>query len=303
MAGCNDDIILRKDAVICDPNSGISLTDFIKKVIDEYGGGSTTPTTTPAPNVSLYVKDGNTSATAIQLSNELSPLEFAGSGNVVVSRSGNTITVSLFTAPAFTAQTISPTILQIGQTLSSITTTGTVSNSGNVAANSYLIYNVTSSTNEVTGQSSPNITRTLGSTITKTTIGNTQVYKLKATDTQGTVFESSPLTISWGEKIFYGTTSSNASGYLTSSTIKSGTASALKTSRNGSYSVTGSTSTYAWIAIPTAMGTPTITVGGFPWAQNPSYTVNVTNDQSLTVGYTVYIAANKPSGSITLTVS
>lgn len=303
MAGCNDDIILRKDTVICDPNSGISLTNFIKKVIDEYGSGSTTPTPTPTPDINLYVKDSNTDSVAIKLSNELHPLEFAGSGNVVVSRSGNTITISLFTAPAFTAQSISPTILQIGQTLSSITTTGTVSNSGNVQANSYLIYNVTGSANEVTGQSSPNITRSLGTTITKTTIGSTQVYKLKGTDTQNTIFESSNLTVSWGEKIFTGTTSSNASSYLDATAIKAGTASSLKTTRTGTYSITGSNTTYAWIAIPTAMGAATIKVSSFDWAQNPSYTVNVTNDQSVTVSYTVYIAANKVSGTINLTVS
>ena len=33
MAGCNDDIILRKDNVICDKGSGISLKDFVPKII------------------------------------------------------------------------------------------------------------------------------------------------------------------------------------------------------------------------------------------------------------------------------
>jgi hypothetical protein len=104
MAGCNDDIILRKDNVICDKGSGISLKDFVNKLIAEYmtsnpstgggSGGSGGGTTTSA---SITLKSTNQNAgldqdaTTIALPNS-APITFKSDiGGMIFKVSGNSI--------------------------------------------------------------------------------------------------------------------------------------------------------------------------------------------------------------------
>ena len=92
MAGCNDDIILRKDNVICDKGSGISLKDFVNKLIAEYmasnpstgggSGGSGGGTTTGTTSITLIGNDESGVAAeskTINLPNG-TPLKFDASG-------------------------------------------------------------------------------------------------------------------------------------------------------------------------------------------------------------------------------
>jgi hypothetical protein len=97
MAGCNDDIILRKDNVICDKGSGISLKDFVNKIIAQYlaenpstgggtSGGSGGGTTTSA---SITLKSTNQNggldqdATTIALPNS-APITFQSDINGMI---------------------------------------------------------------------------------------------------------------------------------------------------------------------------------------------------------------------------
>jgi hypothetical protein len=104
MAGCNDDIILRKDNVICDKGSGISLKDFVNKLIAEYmasnpstgggSGGSGGGTSIPA-SITLRSTDSNAGvsqdATTISLPNS-SPITFGSEvGGMIFKISGNSI--------------------------------------------------------------------------------------------------------------------------------------------------------------------------------------------------------------------
>ena len=104
MAGCNDDIILRKDNVICDKGSGISLKDFVTKIIEQYiasntntgggSGGSGGGTSTPA-SITLKSTDQNggvsQDATTISLPNS-APITFTSEvGGMIFKVSGNSI--------------------------------------------------------------------------------------------------------------------------------------------------------------------------------------------------------------------
>jgi hypothetical protein len=116
MAGCNDDIILRKDNVICDKGSGISLKDFVNKLIAEYmasnpstgggSGGSGGGTTTSA---SITLKSTNQNggldqdATTIALPNS-APITFQSDINGMIFKvSGNSIVLG---TPAAACNTI-----------------------------------------------------------------------------------------------------------------------------------------------------------------------------------------------------
>ena len=122
MAGCNDDIILRKDNVICDKGSGISLKDFVTKIIEQYiasnpntgggSGGSGGGTSTPA---SITLKSTNQNggveqdATTISLPNS-APITFTSDiPDYIFKVSGNSIVLGA-PAAACNTQVVSPSL-------------------------------------------------------------------------------------------------------------------------------------------------------------------------------------------------
>ena len=122
MAGCNDDIILRKDNVICDKGSGISLKDFVTKIIEQYiasntntgggSGGSGGGTSTPA-SITLKSTDLNAGvsqdATTISLPNG-APITFTSEvGGMIFKVSGNSIVLG-YPAAACNTQVASPSL-------------------------------------------------------------------------------------------------------------------------------------------------------------------------------------------------
>ena len=122
MAGCNDDIILRKDNVICDKGSGISLKDFVNKLIAEYmasnpstgggSGGSGGGTSIPA-SITLRSTDSNAGvsqdATTISLPNS-APITFKSDiPEYIFKVSGNSIVLGA-PAAACNTQVVSPSL-------------------------------------------------------------------------------------------------------------------------------------------------------------------------------------------------
>lgn len=157
MAGCNDDIILRKDNVICDKGSGISLKDFVTKIIEQYiasnpntgggSGGSGGGTSTPA---SITLKSTNQNggvnqdATTISLPNS-APITFTSElGGMIFKVSGNSIILGAPTAqcsksiatPTFTVNSAVGNTTLIDTNLTQITVTVTYTlPSGNTNTN------------------------------------------------------------------------------------------------------------------------------------------------------------------------
>ena len=111
MAGCNDDIILRKDNVICDKGSGISLKDFILKVLEEQGisgstGGGTSGGGSSSTTITLKSTNQNggldQSPTTIDLPNG-APITFQSDiAGMIFKISGNSIILG---APAAACNT------------------------------------------------------------------------------------------------------------------------------------------------------------------------------------------------------
>jgi hypothetical protein len=110
MAGCNDDIILRKDNVICDKGSGISLKDFILKVLQDEGisGSTGGGTSGGSSSTSITLKSTNQNggldqaATTVSLPNS-APITFQSDiAGMIFKISGNSIILG---APAAACNT------------------------------------------------------------------------------------------------------------------------------------------------------------------------------------------------------
>lgn len=293
MAGCNDDIILRKDNVICDKGSGISLKDFILKVLEDEGisgstGGGTGGTGGGGSSASsLFVSASDQSGTAgeITLPNSGQPLIIRSTrSDISVTRSGNQIIIgnppaacTPVSTPSITGFTISPIELEIGSTISSITPTFTPFTSlgspttvpgvepcppqvSSTLTSFTLTGNTQTFTNVVSGAA-----RTLSPTLQFTAPGQTATFTLTGTGTKSDNTSATPTataTIIAKFKVFTGYVLASVDpGSINTSNL---TASSLKTTIAGTYTATHpGGSCYFYFAIPSAFNLITAYQGTF----------------------------------------
>lgn len=283
---CKTDIILRKDQIICDTGNGISLKEFILKVVQEMNissGGSGSSTS------SLFVSASDQVGTAKEftLPNSTEPLIIKSNrSDIIVTRVGNQIIIG--SPPAACQPVATPTIdtfslnvteLEIGDTLTSITPTFTKSTpSGSpttdpgvepcpspvasTLSSFSLSGNSQTLTNVVSG-----VSRTLSPTLQFTAPGQTSVFTLTGTGTKSdgtSVTVTSTATITAKFKVFSGYVRTTTSpGSITTSNL---TASSLKTSISGTYGNTGHPGTgecFFYFAIPSALNISTAMLGSF----------------------------------------
>jgi hypothetical protein len=141
MAGCNDDIILRKDNVICDKGSGISLKDFVNKLIAQYlaenpstgGGGASGGSSSTSITLKSTNQNGglDQDATTVSLPNN-APITFQSDiAGMIFKVSGNSIILGAPTAqcsksiatPTFTVNSAVANTTLIDTNLTQITVT------------------------------------------------------------------------------------------------------------------------------------------------------------------------------------
>lgn len=294
MAGCNDDIILRKDNVICDKGSGISLKDFVNKLIAQYlaenpstGGGSGGS----GASTSLFISASDQSGTAgeIALPNSGQPLIIKSTrSDIAVTRSGNQIIIG--NPPAACSPVASPTIatftldvseLEIGTnkttfvpTFTTTTPSGSPSSTPGVEpcaatqASSWTSFQVVaalSGGNQTFTSVTSGSTKTLSPALNFTAPGQTCVFTLTGTGlkSDGTsATASATATITAKFKVFSGyVLASTSPGSITTSSL---TASSLKTSISGTYGNSGHPGTgtcYFYFAIPATFNLTTALLG------------------------------------------
>jgi hypothetical protein len=292
MAGCNDDIILRKDNVICDKGSGISLKDFVNKLIAQYlaenpstggGGGSSAST-------SLFVSASDQSGTAgeIALPNSGQPLIIKSTrADIAVTRSGNQIIIgdppaacTAVASPTIATFTLDVTELEIGTnkstfvpTFTTTTPSGSPISTPGVApcpttvASSWTSFQVVaalSGGNQTFTSVTSGSTKTLSPVLNFTAPGQTCVFTLTGTGlkSDGTAATASATaTITAKFKVFSGyVVASTSPGSITTASL---TASALKTSITGTYGSTGHPggTCYFYFAIPATFNLTTALLG------------------------------------------
>jgi hypothetical protein len=315
MAGCNDDIILRKDNVICDKGSGISLKDFILKVLQDEGisgstGGNTGGGGSSASSLFVSASDQSGTAAEITLPNSGQPLIIKSTrADISVTRSGNQIIIgnppaacTPVSTPSITDFTISPIELEIGSTLSSITPTFTPFTSAgspttvpgvepcpppvNSTLTSFtLAGNSQTLTSVVSGAP-----RTLSPTLQFTAPGQTATFTLTGTGTKSDNTSATPTataTIIAKFKVFSGyVLASTSPGSITTSSL---TASSLKTSISGPYGNSGHPGTgacYFYFAIPSTINLTTAYLGtnGFSFLGASDGSNSYTNSDSYNNG-------------------
>jgi hypothetical protein len=325
MAGCNDDIILRKDNVICDKGSGISLKDFVNKLIAQYlaenpstggSGGSSAST-------SLFVSASDQSGTAgeITLPNSGQPLIIKSTrSDIAVTRSGNQIIIG--NPPAACTPVASPTIatftldvseLEIGTnkttfvpTFTTTTPSGSPSSTPGVEpcaatqASSWTSFQVVATPPSGGNQTFSNVTsgvsRNFTTALTFTAPGQTCTFTLTGTGlkSDGTsATASATATITAKFKVFSGyVLASTSPGSITTFSL---TASSLKTSISGTYGNSGHPGTgtcYFYFAIPATFNLTTALLGtnGFSFlASSDSGNGYITSDSYNNGDATTYV--------------
>jgi hypothetical protein len=297
MAGCNDDIILRKDNVICDKGSGISLKDFVNKLIAQYlaenpstGGGSGGS----GGSTSLFVSASDQSGTAgeIVLPNSGQPLIIKSTrADINVTRSGNQIIIGdppaacpAVASPTIATFTLDTTELEIGFTKTAFTPTFTTTTPpGSQTTNPGVQPNCTSANsswtsfqivatppsggnqtyNTVVSGTSRNFTTALtftapGQTCTFTLTGT----GLKSDGTPATAPRTATITAKFKVLTGYVRTTTNP-GSVTTNNLN---ASALTTTISGNYGNSnhpGTGDCYFYFAIPSALNITTANINNF----------------------------------------
>lgn len=105
------------------------------------------------------------------------------------------------------------------------------------------------------------------------------------------------LKYSFYNRVYYGV-STIASGYA-SSDITSKT-SVLSNTKARTITVTAGVDDYIIYAIPSRLGTPTMTVDGFPFAADNVQTLSITNASGFTENYDIWRSTNKNLGTTTI---
>lgn len=296
MAGCNDDIILRKDNVICDKGSGISLKDFILKVLQDEGisgstGGNTGGGGSSASSLFVSASDQSGTAGEITLPNSGQPLIIKSTrADISVTRSGNQIIIgdppaacTAVASPTISSFTLDATQLEIGLSKSTFVPTFVTSTpagsattvpgyepnctSADSAWTSFQVVAALSSGNLTFTSVVSGSTKNLSPSLSFTAPGQTCVFTLTGTGTKsdGTSHTATATaTISARFKVFSGYVRTTTSpGSITTSSL---TGSSLVSSIAGTYGNSGHPGTgecYFYFAIPAALSITTAMLGSF----------------------------------------
>ena len=125
-------------------------------------------------------------------------------------------------------------------------------------------------------------------------------WTLQATDDREATAQKS-VGIQFLNGIYYGKgTVTDTSGVTNEFVL--GLTKKLQASRAGTWSVTADEGEYIYFAIPTSMGTPTFTVGGFDGGFTKLHTFEFQNSQGHTESYDVWKSENANLGNTTVVV-
>jgi hypothetical protein len=131
-----------------------------------------------------------------------------------------------------------------------------------------------------------------------TPITDDKTFTLTSTTSGGTTVTKTA-TLSFANGVYYGKSSSvTYDSALISSLTK-----VLSDSKARTITVTAGTGEYIYYALPTRLGTPTFSVGGFTGGFDLVATVSYTNSSNYTENYYVYKSTNANLGSTTVTIS
>lgn len=141
---------------------------------------------------------------------------------------------------------------------------------------------------------------TSNGTFMKSVYGQTVTFTLTAT--RGTVVRTPTATLTWVQKVFWGTSAS--AGPYNEAFIEGLAANALATSRARTFTVTAGASEKIYYAFRSAYGTPTFIVGGFEGGfELIASAVAVTNANGITENYDVWRSVQPNLGNTTVTVT
>ena len=188
--------------------------------------------------------------------------------------------------PAITSFSSLSGNLEVGQTVN----TPSFSASYNTTPTSVTLYDSVNAT-PVTLSSTTSFSSTHN--FIRTTAGNVS-FTLTAN------FSGTPTTasayINWLTRTYY--------GHLTTfTTVTAMQSNVLTGSHTGNYTITAGTGEYLYFAIPTALGTPTFSVGGFTGGISLQTTSSYTNTYGVTTAYSIYKSDNPSLGTISVVLS
>lgn len=186
--------------------------------------------------------------------------------------------------PSITSFNTSPTIVEVGQSITTPAFTATYSQTPTSASFHDSIYSTPVTLSNVNSFNSFN-------TYLLNTVGSV-TFTLAATFITTITTTTS---ISWLERLYYG----HASSFVSVSALQN---SSLVASRIGTHTITASTNEYIYFAIPANLGTPTFYVGGFAGGIDLLTTINVTNAYGNTLSYNIYQSDNVSLGIITVQI-
>lgn len=217
-------------------------------------------------------------------------------GYVLVALGGVAQWAPVPTAFAISSFAHSPTLVQVG---------ATVTNPAFTAA-----YNQAATSASLTDSEAHDDALTLPATafvsphvFTKNVFGQSVAFTLHAASALGS--SSAGVSISWGENVYYGAAADPGGGGYTEAFIESLTG-ALRLAPNGSYAINAGAGASSFFCALTVLGLTTadFTVGGFPFSCTRVATgVSVTNANGIVETYDVFRSDNLALGAFNLDVS
>ena len=209
-----------------------------------------------------------------------------------------------YQAPTFSAFSISgqSTTLEVGATVTGAnrTFTWTATNASNITANIVEIQNITGGTTSLAVGLANDGTEMLSFADVTRTTSTTHVWRIRATNTQTTVF-TRDFTVTWQWRRFFG---ESVNTTLTENQIEALRVNGLVSGFAGNYSFNAGG--YKWIAYPTVFGTATTfkdTSTNLDVPFEPPVIVSVTNALGVVQDYRVHRTTNVLGGAITIAVS
>jgi hypothetical protein len=217
-------------------------------------------------------------------------------GNVILASGGLAVWGPVPTAFAINSFSHSPTLVQVGQTVTNPAFTASYNQTPTAATLTDTEGHSDNVIGTPTAFNSPHV-------FTKTVFNQSVTFTLTASNALGSA--NAGVTITWGENVYFG---AQVAGTINQAFITALTA-ALKTSASGSYAISagapGANKTSYFCAL-TSIGltTASFTVGGFPFAcSKVGSSIPVTNAQGITENFDVFGSDNVGLGDFNLVVS
>lgn len=125
-------------------------------------------------------------------------------------------------------------------------------------------------------------------------------YSFKITATDGKKTASKTITLTYCNKIYWGTSNNTTFNNTFISTLKNST---LSNSIKRTINVTATSDEYIYYAFPTRLGAPVFKVGGFEGGFNKVDTIYFTNSYNYVEKYDIYKSTNAGLGNTTVDIS